>query len=389
MRKVAITFTIFACFFLVFYGNVYAMVSGNCSNCHTMHNSQNGTSVAKDDSGNPVATSYIGMTIYSCLGCHSSSNPAEYMSGIGAPIVYNTGGPSYGFYDGTNYHGLAGGNFHWVLTDDEKGHNVFASNPEDTMDLSDGAPGRTTGVCAGSGSCHYNIHETVSGIINPFLAGLNGRQGCTKCHMIQTDPVGGQNTAPLGYHHANDTGPVIDSDAEGWYRFLEGHNSGAGRGVSGMEDTDWQNTYSATDHNEYLGNDISKASVPSGMGGGNPLGNIMTGFCIGCHGLFHWQQNVDGSPWIRHPSDEVIPNSGEYASMTSTYDPQVPVARDDLSGWTNPSGTVTLDQDMVMCLSCHRPHGSPYNDMLRWDYSGMVAGGSGSGGCFVCHTEKN
>jgi len=49
-----------------------------------------------------------------------------------------------------------------------------------------------------------------------------------------------------------------------------------------------------------------------------------------------------------------------------------------------------LGTDLVMCLSCHKPHGSPYSDMLRWDYSEMIAGDdSKSGGCFTCHTQKN
>jgi hypothetical protein len=198
---------------------------------------------------------------------------------------------------------------------------------------------------------------------------------------------------PMGYHHADDTGLVIDSEAEGWYRFLDGHLSAMNIGVSGIEDTDWQNTYSATDHNEYLGNQSSLTNNVAMAAGVIGLGNVMTGYCCGCHGNFHREQNTSGA-WIRHPADAVIPNSGEYASAfgasggTGTYDPQVPVARDDLSGGV--SGTVTLDDDMVMCLSCHRPHGSPYDDMLRWDYSGMLAGGGGSsGGCFKCHTEKD
>ena len=33
-------------------------------------------------------------------------------------------------------------------------------------------------------------------------------------------------------------------------------------------------------------------------------------------------------------------------------------------------------------------NGSPYDDMIRWDYSSMNAGG-GSGGCFICYTGKN
>ncbi|HIC92409.1 MAG TPA: hypothetical protein EYP21_10200 [Syntrophaceae bacterium] len=55
-----------------------------------------------------------------------------------------------------------------------------------------------------------------------------------------------------------------------------------------------------------------------------------------------------------------------------------------------PSQTVTPGTDQVMCLSCHRAHGSPYADMLRWNYSHMIAGDTTkSGGCFTCHTQKN
>lgn len=45
-----------------------------------------------------------------------------------------------------------------------------------------------------------------------------------------------------------------------------------------------------------------------------------------------------------------------------------------------------------MCLSCHRVHGSEYPDILRWDYSKMIAGDPGDeegNGCFVCHTTKD
>lgn len=46
---------------------------------------------------------------------------------------------------------------------------------------------------------------------------------------------------------------------------------------------------------------------------------------------------------------------------------------------------------MVFCLSCHRAHGSPYPDMLRFDYSEMQAGGGGATGtgCFKCHSAKD
>jgi hypothetical protein len=109
----------------------------------------------------------------------------------------------------------------------------------------------------------------------------------------------------------------------------------------------------------------------------------MTAFCCGCHGEFHIEQS--SGEWIRHPSDAVIPNEGEYQSAFSAgYDPLVPVARPSLS---TVSPTVEIGTDMVMCLSCHRPHGSPYYKLMRWDYKNWP--GSGYDGCGKCHTSKN
>jgi hypothetical protein len=63
-----------------------------------------------------------------------------------------------------------------------------------------------------------------------------------------------------------------------------------------------------------------------------------------------------------------------------------PVARPDPDNVSN-TVVVTPGTDIIMCLSCHRAHGSPYFKMLRWDYKGWPAGG-GTNGCNVCHTSK-
>ena len=118
--------------------------------------------------------------------------------------------------------------------------------------------------------------------------------------------------------------------------------------------------------------------------------STMTAYCTGCHGNFHTQVDVNAN-WIRHPSDAILPTTGEYAAYT-TYDPIAPVARPSLTT-IGTAETVVPGTDMVMCLSCHRAHGSPYDDMLRWNYDpGTKAGGGGVSdgtGCFVCHTEKD
>ena len=310
----------------------------------------------------------------------------------GAPIVYNTSAPNYGDSYNMVNQGLAGGNFYWVKTDDTKGHNVFFG--EGDGNLSE-APGNTRSCSSWKDSCHQNLHNTFDvdggGGGGDGHASLKGRFGCTGCHMVSNDG------ALSGFHHADDTADaVVDNSpaGQGWYRFLSGHKSGNSEGVEGIEDSNWQKNPSSSVHNEYLG----KYEVGGNDSGGNGSKNwsltnhTMTAFCCGCHGRFHVQES--SGQWIRHPSDAVIKNEGEYAyafgaggTGIGAYDPIAPVARPSLSAV---STTVTLDTDMVMCLSCHRPHGSPYPDMLRWDYDTMIAGGGpNDNGCFICHTSKD
>ena len=47
-----------------------AAVTGACVGCHTMHNSQAGSSMAMDESGTKTATPYAHLTLSSCVGCH-------------------------------------------------------------------------------------------------------------------------------------------------------------------------------------------------------------------------------------------------------------------------------------------------------------------------------
>lgn len=357
-----------------------AGVTGSCSNCHTMHNSQNGQPVNRGDSAwgesgasdNPLPN----LLIATCLGCHSSTDGQTikaFPGGLKVPVVFNTGGYPLA--------ALSGGNFYWVSPgvasgeNDQKGHNIFAGNPDDNLSEAPGDPGG--GSCGGTAVCHKNLNEST----NPPAFGFAGaRQGCTKCHMAGSD-------LPKGYHHLERTGAVKGSASDGWYRFLSGHQSGSGHGVTGIEDVDWQFTANSNDHNEYLGYSGSKTSG----GGFSALGNTVTAYCTGCHSVFHIERNSTDSVWVRHPSDTIIPNSGEFAgAFSSGFDPLVPVARPDLSGWTGPRSNVSMGGggDLVMCLSCHRAHGSPYPKLLRWDYKGWPGNGQ-TNGCNVCHTAKN
>ncbi len=289
----------------------------------------------------------------------------------GAPIVYNTSAPNYGASSGGGpKQGLAGGNFYWVATaggnDPTKGHNVWGISGVDPNLAR--APGHVSGCV---NSCHWSLaydpatteppHHT------PYQWDVH-KNGCEGCHYSVK-------------HHKDDGG----------YRMLYSYEQdNVSKAVRGIEDPNWEVNPTSSTHNTYI--------AKQGIGNnylGDGYGNISS-YCAGCHWYFHdlWGPLGSGpiegpqvSPWFRHPTDVVLPNSGEYSAYT-TYDPIVPVGRPEENFPGDPS-QVRPGTDMPICMSCHRAHGSPYADILRWDYTTMIAGGGGSGGCFTCHTQKN
>ena len=340
-----------------------AKVKGLCSNCHTMHASQSPWP-SEWGSKSQLPKEYLLVT--DCIGCHSSNTSSTYydLGGCKVPVVLYTGASAP-----TQY--LAGGNFWWVKEelggDDAKGHNVFLGEDDSLPE----APGNSVGTC-GTNACHINLSEPYSGSDMVFV--LNGKYGCQGCHL---------NVKHHANDHANFESGLVDSADKGWYRFLSGHGF-TGEGVKGYEYKDWEAAPGGTAHNEYIG-DATATGYGFTQSGG--AGDGVTAFCTGCHGNFSHGGQGSSSPWKMHPSDAVIPATGEYQYYT-TYNPLVPVARPSSFDFSSaPSSTVTPGKDMVMCLSCHRPHGSPYPDILRWNYQGWP--GSGTNGCNVCHTEKD
>lgn len=351
-----------AALLVVFSGLAAAKVSGRCDSCHTMHNSQGNSEMATGEFPPGDGPPHPTLLMNSCVGCHSneSSSTTFTLGGCVVPVVNYTGAG-----EPTEY--LAGGNFYWVAQSggDAKGHNVLGIAGAD-LELGQ-APGNPN-QCANS--CHYSLATT------DYNA-----PGCQGCHL---------KPAHHANDHANGVSGLVTSADQGWYRFLSGHMSGELDGVEGYEHGEWEKGHpnlangQADNHNSYLGDEGDHEN----HAGFYNLGHTTTAFCCGCHGVFHKEKDT-GSNWIRHPSDAVIPDSGEYAEYT-VYDPLSPVGRPDLAaGWT-PQAEVRPGTDMVMCLSCHRPHGSPYNDLLRWDYGLMIAGGGDlNRGCFACHTAKD
>lgn len=342
-----------------------AKVTGVCSNCHTMHNSQGGAAVVKDayDTAQDTPVEFLlnrgGGSKTTCWGCHAQTTALNILTLI--PQIRHT-----------NATDLAGGNFGYIATVDNQGHNVidYTDNPETTL----------TGAPPGDENSN-----TVTGL-TLTCAGANG------CHGDRT--VTGVGASMKGAHHTNDNilkfGASFTLTGQGAstglsYRFL--------KGVKGAEETNWLNS-SSTVHNEYIGTTTGGVSEDSTISSPGAAGAI-SGLCAECHGNFHGG-SVDiggptGTPWLRHPTDITLPSSGEYTSYTA-YSVTAPVARTTIAdGTTTPSSTVTPSgntNDIVMCLSCHRAHASANFKMTIWDYKSATLA-TALTGCNVCHTSKN
>ena len=335
-----------------------------CEECHTMHNSQGGNPMTLTD-----AQERLPMLLRNtCLGCHTGSN-----TGGGIPFVFNTSEPTYGTDT------LAGGNFYWVgQGNNRKGHNVTALNA--TNDFSDTELASPPGYAATAPAW---TDDTLT------CAGIQG------CHGARTEVDEASdlrdNATHLGAHHTDDKSAALDGASIGTsFRFLNG--------IVGLEDPNWEYTKSASDHNQYKGK-IRLLDTDDASSDATATDGSISSLCAQCHGDFHngtVEGNVDGgtwgSPWVRHPTDFDMNDAtgAEYASYgggTHDYNPNVPLASSDVSAVKSTVLAVAGDA-IIMCLSCHRAHGSPYESILRWDFRGWP-GVAGTYGCYTCHTTKD
>ncbi|MFN2366298.1 MAG: cytochrome c3 family protein, partial [Desulfurivibrionaceae bacterium] len=239
------------------------------------------------------------------------------------------------------------------------------------------------------GSCHESLAINIT---DPLAIPESGasENGCQGCHLW------------TGHHDpmvASGTGP---GNA---YRFLGGHGGdglklrvdNSADGGASMEGAEWGKA--GTEANIYKGQDGSHLQVSTDL----PIGR----FCAGCHHKFHAVGVIDdmlgednqggrgisdSTPWLRHPTNVNIGDSNETGGtggvVGEVYGAGLPLARTSFFD----RGTIMAD-DQVMCLSCHKAHGSEYADALRWDYDLTIAHNNGgvesTTGCFYCHRTKD
>jgi len=337
-------------------GAVEAKVVGNCSDCHTMHNSQNASVVDDVDT-------HEALLRLDCIGCHTGTNDGSNTT----PFIHNTmnlvdGGAEYGF-SGIEADTLAGGTFKYVMSDDNRGHNVAGiATPDGTLFTPPGYD--SSGLPAADGTVPGN------GSWNGEQITCAGTYGCHGTHSIASSTM-----AIRGAHHQGTGGsvsPDTDTSPAAGYRMLVG--------IAGFEDSDWEYRPTSLAHNQYKGVDSPGQTNDT---------STMSYLCAECHGVFH-QSNGLSSPWLRHPVDYALSNTAldseyrDYGGSGHNYLPATPLAGSDVSSVVS-TINFTSGDSVVTCLSCHRAHGSPYYKAMRWGYIESNDGGL----CSNCHTTKD
>ncbi len=344
----------------LFPSSVDARVKGKCKDCHSMHYSYEGEAMTYGGLEGPFPY----LTEGGCIGCHAQ-NP----SGTENIIISGKARIPQVLHSMLESGNLAAGNFYYVADgynpEYTKGHNVFSistiENPP--MNIPPAFIGGVE-IPGGQGPVYWPENQQLN---------CAGTWGCHGDRTVE-DPY----EAIRGAHHTDDR--EIDGSTVGKsYRFLYG--------ITGREHTNWEYLATIDNHNGYRGN-ITHDTM-----------DTISYLCGECHVKFHPHPNLGGrlevgqayNPvWLRHPADLAFVTvhggffiGSEYQGYIS-YSLEAPVA------FFEPTGEeIDVDQNsIVMCLSCHRAHASPYPDLLRWDYNNMFARSGVNTGCLTCHTRK-
>lgn len=333
-----------------------------------MHNSQNQQTISG-------AAPQRFLMSYSCLGCHTGINDPSTTDELKkiTPFIYDTAAEYllYGVESGTNT--LAAGTLRYVADasaqhNDSKGHNII-----------------------GLSSC-----DSVHGMTPPGGTSMSSQLTCSGLYGCHGDRSKADPYAAIKFsHHGGNDDPRKNGGTEAYrsYRLLQN--------VAGYEDSDWEYQPKNDSHNQYKGYDRFNVSLTDELPSPTTaISSSISYFCATCHGNFHngaGSLGVDSndtalkSPWIRHPTDIDMSNTGEYANYGGTKNEYMVIAPLGSSTVVSaPLDTVfaTSGDAIVTCISCHRAHGSKYASNLRWDYKHWPSSG-GLNGCGICHTSKD
>ncbi len=421
-----------------------------CGGCHTMHNSQgrttlDGLAVASGGTGNGSlillrASVTSRAQIHNlCLQCHASNGSrggdvhAPHSQTAPKVLLDNTLITSSWNQD-TSFNRIgAGGDFSYAATSTTTGTTATTWAFE-------------AGTALGKGHSLGATTVVPPGAADPALDYLT----CTNCHdphgVSQASVPGSDNTSTIANDYRmlrkSPTGsgggslPDPGTPANGFAlgNTTTKNTSSYFGGISGESGTGNYTPIDANTGAAVTSGNERKAVWPITAAGDDPTvtpannnkySAAVGDWCAACHDNWHEgndpANNAGGlnakGDWERHPVNNVIleeacTSAGSEKTCSGAgvpiIDPAfpnyvaaaagkvVPVA--DLSQWymTTPATQATTAK--VFCLTCHFPHGSPYYDLLRWDYlaggldaptAGMQKGNAvpANRGCQLCHNR--
>lgn len=364
-----------------------------CTDCHTLHNSEDGAAVAVAGgafygTGPNRELLKRGDWTDMCLSCHKAGQntsgtvalPGVTDSGWEAPVVMTT--------DGVDPAGKAmpGGDFYWSNLDPKKGHNPaytkgsmatptsFFMKADPTLGST--PPGGT--ITDGEWSCHscHGMHARYSDSYSAWRQlkrTVNGKKVTGDVTGFGVETLTGNVTQDAAYEpiKSNSRGDIVGTD----YKNVR-------KDLNPLEGADLFLDESDTNKNVYRGG--------------------FSSFCSACHGDFHGgngeTRTTDnaktrvGGTWVKHPTNVKMNEAGsKYGITTYTkqvsnaqltspnplgYDWRYPLVQPEadftvkanIASMTDP--LTALGDDRIMCLTCHKAHATPYENMTRWDANG-------------------
>jgi len=326
-----IMFIFFTAIFIMLSGAVYAAYHnspGNliCSDCHTMHYSQENTTPAGGEAGGPWENMLISSNpLLVCLSCHDDNS-----RGIQAPDVVET--------DSQGLTERAGGKFADPEVKNPNGHNISAYAPKING---------SSELCM---QCHFGGSFTDAVVT------------CVYCH----DPHGNDKYRNLRWATNPDDETMITAlvnpAAEGlavYERANVRYNAPATQDSNWREVTniclDCHHVFSGDNYTDPNGDGIyTRHPVLDSERGAFPT--------IGQTGA-----DTDVNHWIE--------GSGEGFSIG-----RLPFIVSGANTYAE-AGVVSGDNS-PFCLTCHKAHGSDYKYGLRWAYTNETGEG-----CQQCHNK--